>query len=81
MKRSRPKNSDIFNSHCDRFSRSQWPFISATVAVTVTDTIQSKIIIGAVRGAHSQLWGKSIPVCSPYAPRKYDERLGTPAIV
>ena len=22
-----------------------------------------------------------IPVCSPYAPRKYDKRFGTPAIV
>ena len=38
-------------------------------------------IIGAVRGAHSQLWGTIIPVCSPYAPRKYDKRFGTPAIV
>ena len=38
-------------------------------------------IIGAVRGAHSQLWGKIIPVCSLYAARKYDRRFGTPAIV
>ena len=39
-------------------------------------------ITGAVRGAHSQLWGTIIiiPVCSPYAPRKYDRRFGTPAI-
>ena len=38
-------------------------------------------IIGAVRGAHSQLWGTIIPVCSLYAARKYDRRFGTPAIV
>ena len=38
-------------------------------------------IIGAVRGAHSQVWGTIIPVCYPYAPRKYDKRFGTPAIV
>ena len=43
-------------------------------------TTQSRII-GAVRGAHSQLWITIIPVCSPYAPRKYDIRIGTPAIV
>ena len=44
------------------------------------DTTQSRII-GAVRGAHSQLWGTFIPVCSLYAARKYDRRFGTPAIV
>ena len=38
-------------------------------------------IIGAVREAHSQLWGTLIPVCSLYAARKYDRRFGTPAIV
>ena len=38
-------------------------------------------IIGVVRGAHFQLWGTIFPVCSPYAPRKYDKRFGTPAIV
>ena len=38
-------------------------------------------IIGAVRGAHSQLWGTVIPECSPYAALKYDRRFGTPAIV
>ena len=43
-------------------------------------TTQSRII-GAVRGAHSQLWGTIIPVCSLYAARKYDRRFGTPAIV
>ena len=43
-------------------------------------TTQSRII-GAVRGAHSQLWGTIIPVCSLYAARKYDSRFGTPAIV
>ena len=37
-------------------------------------------IIGAVRGAHSQLWEKIIPVCSLYAARKYDMKFGTPAI-
>ena len=39
-------------------------------------TTQSRII-GAVRGAHSQLWGTIIPVCSLYAARKYDRRFGT----
>ena len=38
-------------------------------------------IIGVVREAHSQLWVTVIPVFSPYAPRKYDKRFGTPAIV
>ena len=37
-------------------------------------------IIGAVRGAHSQLWGTIIPVCSLYSARKYDRRFGTPAL-
>ena len=46
----------------------------------IKDTTQSRII-GAVRGAHSQLLGIIIPVCSPYAPRKDDKRFGTPAIV
>ena len=44
------------------------------------NTTQSRIF-GAVRGGHSQLWGTIIPVCSSYAARKYDRRLGTPAIV
>ena len=43
-------------------------------------TAQSRII-GAVRGAHSQLWGTITPVCSLYTARKYDRRFGTPAIV
>ena len=43
-------------------------------------TTQSRII-GAVRGAHSQLWGTITPVYSLYAARKYDMRFGTPAIV
>ena len=38
-------------------------------------------IIGAVRGAHSQLWETTLPVFSSYAPSKYDKRFGTPAIV
>ena len=38
-------------------------------------------IIGAVRVAHSQLWETTLPVFSSYAPRKYDRRFGTPAIV
>ena len=38
-------------------------------------------IIGAVRGAHSQLWETTLPVFSPYALRKYDMRFGTPAII
>ena len=46
----------------------------------LTSSTQSRII-GAVRGAHSQLWGTIIPVCSLYAARKYDRRFGTPAIV
>ena len=49
-------------------------------AVSPADTTQSRII-GAVRGAHSQLWGTIIPVCSLYAARNYDRRFGTPAIV
>ena len=32
-------------------------------------------------GAHSQLWETTLPVFSPYAPRKCDMRFGTPAIV
>ena len=43
-------------------------------------TTQSRIN-GAVRGAYSQLWITIIPIFSPYAPRKYDKRFGTPAIV
>ena len=43
-------------------------------------TTQSRII-SAVRGANSQLWGTTVPVFSPYASRKYDKRLGIPAIV
>ena len=43
-------------------------------------TTQSRII-GAVREAHSQLWVTVIPLFSPYSPRKYDKRFGTPAIV
>ena len=48
---------------------------------TVTCSTCPSRIIGAVRGAHSQLWGTIIPVCSPYALHKYDKRFGTPAIV
>ena len=44
------------------------------------DTTQSRII-GAVREAHSQLWETTLPVFSPYAPRKYDMIFGKPAIV
>ena len=43
--------------------------------------VKESRIIGAVRGAHSQLWGTIIPVCSLYAARKYDRRFGTSAIV
>ena len=32
-------------------------------------------------GAHFQLWRTIIHVRSQYAPRKYDKRLSTPAIV
>ena len=46
----------------------------------ILNLTQSRII-GAVRGAHSQLLGTIIPVCSLYAARKYDRRFGTPAIV
>ena len=38
-------------------------------------------IIGAVRGAHAQLWGTMTPVCFSYALRKYNKRFGTLAIV
>ena len=48
--------------------------------VSVLCSTQSRII-GAVREAHSQLWGTIIPVCSVYAARKYDRGFGTPAIV
>ena len=47
---------------------------------SILSNTQSRII-GGVRGAHSQLWGTIIPVCSLYAARKYDRRFGTPAIV
>ena len=47
---------------------------------TTKPATQSRII-GAVRGAYSQLWGTIVPVCSLYAARKYDRRFGTPAIV
>ena len=43
-------------------------------------TSQSRII-GAVRGANFQFWGRTLPVFCPYTPRKYDKRFGTPAIV
>ena len=43
-------------------------------------TTQSRII-GAVRGAHSYLWGTIIPVLFPYVPRNYDKIFGTPAII
>ena len=48
--------------------------------VQLQSTTQSRII-GAVRWAHSQLWETTLPVFSPYAPRKYDMIFGTPAIV
>ena len=50
------------------------------IGVELNIITQSRII-GAVRGAHSQLWGTIIPVFSLYAARKYDRRFGTPAIV
>ena len=31
--------------------------------------------------AQCQVWGTIIPICSPYAHRKYDKKFGTPAIV
>ena len=48
-------------------------------SVAMICTTQSRVI-GAVRGAHSQLWGTNIPVWSPYAPSKYNKRFGTAAI-
>ena len=57
------------------------PFVrSRTTRRKKALTTQSRII-GAVRGAHSQLWETIIPVFSPYAPRKYDKRFGTQATV
>ena len=50
------------------------------IALSHMITIQSRII-GAVRGAHSQLRGTTIPVCFPYDPRKNDKRFGTPAFI
>ena len=38
------------------------------ISVRIHVTTQSRIIC-AVKGAHSQLWGTTIPVCFPYAPR------------
>ena len=52
-------------------------FIIKKQDIFLVNTTQSRII-GAVRRAHSQLWGTIIPV---YAARKYDKRFGTPAIV
>ena len=51
-----------------------------TCQVPLANTTQSRII-GAVRRAHSQLWGTIIPVCSLYSARKSDRIFGTPAIV
>ena len=59
--------------HCPTF-----PFCTSYSLLIFTT--QSRII-GAVRGAHSQLWETTIHVFSQYAPRKYDKRFGTPAIV
>ena len=56
--------------------------ISKLRSVFPSETVSTQsTIIGAVRGAHSQLWGTIIPVCSLYAARKYDRRFGTPTIV
>ena len=55
-------------------------FFGSIVFNTRKCLTQSRII-GAVRGAHSQLWETTLPVFSPYASCKYDKRFGTPAIV
>ena len=55
-------------------------FCSPSILLLSCFPTQSRII-GAVRGARSQLWGTIIPVCSLYAARKYDRKFGTPAIV
>ena len=39
------------------------------VKALVFNSVTQSRIIGAVRGAHSQLWGTIIPVCSLYAAR------------
>ena len=54
--------------------------VVVTILVRITNTLPStqSRIIGAVRGAHSQLWGTTLPVFSSYAPRKFDKRFGTP---
>ena len=65
------------------FVVSKGTLISYTIvamAKIVENSTQSRII-GVVRGAHSQLWGTTLPLVSPYAPRKYDKRFGTQAIV
>ena len=55
-------------------------FIAYVVLSTLLLTTQSRII-GAVRGTYSHLWETTLPVSSQYAPRKYDKRFGTPAII
>ena len=56
------------------------PYLNLKDTIIALCTTQSRII-GAVRGAHSQLWETILLVFSPYAQRKYDKRFGTPAIV
>ena len=54
--------------------------VASPIFETFICNSQSRII-GTVRGAHSQLWETTLPVSFPNAPRKYDKRFGTPAIV
>ena len=74
---------------CRAILISKWLLILLTMSFVIQMLLHSLLfkgitqsrIIGAVRGAHSQLWGTIIPVCSLFAARKYDRRFGTPALV
>ena len=65
---------------CSSYERSGQPPYNLSFSPPSVYTTQSRII-GAIRGAHSQLRETTLPVFSLYAPRKYDMRFGTPAIV
>ena len=66
---------------CSSHERSSQPPDNLSFSPASVQTTTQSRIIGAVRGAHSQLWGTIIPICSLYAARKYDRKFGTPAIV
>ena len=53
----------------------------ANAPVKVTSVLPNQELSVLYGGAHSQLWETTLLVFSSYAPRKYDKRFGTPAIV